>query len=221
MRWIALSLLLFAFAGVARAETSQPVETIGQWRLATGLRDNASMLWSAATGTAAKPDFCRGDGREPETFTPAEVAALRDKRAACLILTCKPERGQPPRYEATLLLFGALGLAYDELPRGSPRMRAEVVLRLDDGPLALRVGLVSPIVVQRLPKGSWSLVPFNAAPIERRALERILKSRKAAAMPVNQFFAAYIWVIPFTSAAYSFDLSGGAAALTRLDERCR
>jgi hypothetical protein len=225
MRRIAIIGMSFALAGsgVAFAEEARPVETIRQWHFAGGLFQDGFVVWTRATGTAAAPDLCRDFalGTRREGFTPAEAAAIRRERAACLILTCTPDPGRPPRYEATLLLFGAAGAAYEKVPRGSPPLRAQVVLRLDDGPLPLSVGLIAPLPVQRVPKGSWSLVPFRAAPIERGALERILKSLKATAMPVNQFFAAYIWVIPFTSAAYSFDLAGGAEALARLDARCQ
>lgn len=208
----------------AHAQQRDTPERFGAWQLASGRHQGEMVLWSRAQGTVASPDVCRWfavDGL-PEPIPPAEAAAIRAARSACLILSCMPEHDRrPPRYEAILVLFGATGPAYDKLPGGAPRLDAQVRLRLDDGQLPLSVGLIEPIHVQRLQKGNLSLVPFRAAPIERAALERVLKSRSAAALPVNQFFAAYVWVIPFTSGAYAFDLSGGAAALARLDERCR
>ena len=219
-----LALVLALASASAHAQQRGAPERFAEWHFAGGSTQGETVLWSRAQNTVASPDVCRWfavDGL-PEHIPPAEAAAIRMARAACMILSCTPgQNGHPPRYEAKLVLFGATGAAYEVLPRGAPRLTALVHLRLDDGPLPLSVGLIEPIHVQRLRSGKWSLVPFRAAPIERAVLERILKARRAAALPVNQFFAAYIWVIPFTSGAYSFDLSGGTVALARLDELCR
>ncbi len=223
MRFLPLlaSVIAFAAAAGARAEQPSTIESFGQWHLAAEPEQRGWTLWSRARGTVTTPDVCHGP--TPEKVPPAEAAAIRRDRAACLIFHCAPiNGGEPVRYEATVLVFGATGQAYDELPRGAPRLRARITLQLDDGPLALDVGLVSPLEVEPIAeKGAWSLVPFRVSPIGRRALERILKSRRAVLRPINQFFGAYIWVVPFTSGAYTFDLSGGAAALARLDERCQ
>ncbi len=226
MRTAALLVIatVLASAGPAFAEQTGTVETFGRWRIAWSPRDRATIAWAQADGTVAAPDICRGFVERiwPEKFSQADAAAIRRQRAACIVLSCMPARGSwPPRYEAIIVLFGATGAAYEALPRGQARLRPEIMLRLDGRRLALDIGLIAPIPVEKFANGSWSLVPFRAAPIQRATLEQILGGRRAVAPPVNQFFAAYIWVVPFTSGAYTFDLSGGAAALARLDERCR
>ena len=117
----------------ARAEQPGPVESIGPWRLAIDSHRRSWMLWIQARGTVATADLCRdlALGTRPEKSTSAEIAAIRRERTGCLILSCEADRsGGPPRYEATVVLFGATGAAYDEVPPGRAALRPEVVLRL-------------------------------------------------------------------------------------------
>lgn len=222
----AAALLAFAAAlsaaGPAFAEQAGTIESFGRWRIAWSPRDRATIVWTQADGTVAKPDICLGfvEGTWPEKFPPGEAAAIRRQRAACVVLSCTPPRGSwPSRYDLTLILFGATGPAEDH--RRGQVLRATVTLLLDDGPLVLSVGLTTPVPVDESAKPRVDLIHFPAAALNRSIVERILHSRSARVPAIRERFAAYIWAIPYAIGAYAFDLSGGPAALARLDERCR
>lgn len=209
-------------AGPVSAEQAGTIESFGRWRIAWSPRDRATIAWTQADGTIAAPDICRGfvEGTWPAKFPPAEAAALRRQRAACLVLSCAEGRGTwPRRYDLTLVLYGAIGLA-EEHRRGLV-LRGKITLILNDGPVALNVGLTTPVPVEEFAKPRLDLILFPVAALERTLVERILRSGSARVPAIRERFAAYIWAIPYTIGAYAFDLSGGAAALARLDERCR
>lgn len=222
----AAALLAFAAAlsaaGPVSAEQAGAIESFGRWRIAWSPRDRATLAWAQADGTVAAPDVCRGfvEGTWPETFPPAEAAAIRRQRAACLVLSCQPARDpQRRRYDLTLVLFGATGPA-EEHRRGLV-LRAKMTLLLGDGPLVLDVGLTTPVPVDKAAKPRVDLILFPVAALERATVDRLFHSPTARVPAIRERFAAYIWAIPYTIGAYAFDLSGGAAALARLDERCR
>ncbi len=219
--FLAIAINLTA-AGPVFAEQAETIESFGRWRIAWSPRDRATIAWTQAEGTIAAPDLCRGfvEGTWPETFPPAVAAAIRRQRAACLVLSCQPAGGTARRrYDLTLILFGATGPAEDH--RRGLVLRAKVTLLLGDGPLALNVGLTTPVPVDTAAEPRVDLILFPVAALERATVERLFHSPTARVPAIRERFAAYIWAIPFTIGAYAFDLAGGAAALARLDERCR
>lgn len=209
-------------AGPVFAEQAGTIESFGRWRISWSPRDRATIAWTQADGTIAAPDLCLGfvEGTWPERFPPAEAAAIRRQRAACLVVSCQPARGsQRRRYDLTLVLFGATGPAEDH--RRGLVLRAKVTLLLGNGPLVFDVGLTTPVPVDKAAKPRVDLILFPVAALKRATVERLFHSPTARVPTIREHFAAYIWAIPYSIGAYAFDLTGGAAALARLDEHCR